>query len=363
MKPPVILIAASGTGGHLIPALVLAEEFSRRFEAKVHFVGSGRTLEVELIGLHGYPLARIDVTGISGLGVVGMLRFLIRLPRALWQTCNLMNTLRPDLVVGIGGYASVLPVFVAWCKGVPTLIHEAELHLGLANKVLARVATRISLAHAGTVVPYPSRAEFCGQPTRSSVLKLSTGSFLDKKITPENILILGGSQGSQFIDEQIPELSAIFKSKNVNIWHQARGTNVEQVRKRYAALGVTARVTAFIRDIHEAYAWSDLIISRSGAGSVTEIAQTGRPAIFIPFPSAADNHQVTNALPMVQSGRALIVEESENFLLHMESALVSALNPASWRKMGASAFTLDTSQAAAKIVDLGIGLIAAKNKA
>lgn len=309
------LIAASGTGGHLLPALYIAKEIQKQQpDAEILFCGAGRPLEQKIINEKGgYPLSIIEIVGLSRRGLRGLLEFLVKIPKAILQTREIFKTFQPDYVIGVGGYISVLPVVFARLYGKKSLIHEAEHSPGLANKLLSYFAHQATTAFPDVAFPNKKLKQIhTGQPLNPDLYNISE---------PEgdrNLLILGGSQGAEALDKMLPEVLAASDHK-FNIIHQCRQDNVESLQSRYQSLGLNAEVQSFIDDMPAAYAKSDFIISRAGLNSVKELEIVRRPSLIIPLPKAPEQKQ--NAEHLAEQGIAILVEESKNFKEDLTLAL------------------------------------------
>lgn len=328
-----VLIAASGSGGHLFPAVYIAQALNAiESDIAIDFLGSGRPLEASIFAKAGsYPVHTVKIAGVKDLGIVGAVKFLINLPRALFQTWQLLSSLRPDCIVGVGGYVTVLPIILGKLRGVPAWIHEAELKPGLANYVLSFFADKISVAFTETRMPVTKGVVCTGHPVRSGLEVVAATT--PRNSPPKNVLIIGGSQGASALDEALPALSELFRSHNVLIRHQCRKNNGDVVRKRYEEQGMHAEVTEFIDDMHEAYRWADIIVSRSGAGSVMEIGIVNKPSILVPFPFSQENHQVENAKLLSDRGKALICEEGPEFRARLQSVFEQVLDLSIYNRM------------------------------
>lgn len=318
-----VLVAASGSGGHLYPARLIIEALQAE-GATVSFVGSGRPLEETIIAPTGIPRFAIDTSGIKNLGIKGLFKFLISLPGAISQTLGILKKVRPDVVIGVGGYATFLPVSLARLKGIPQWIHEAERNPGLANYVLSFYTRRVSLAFPDAKMPSFARTVFTGHPVRKELRSLFESSDQLEK-GRKNILILGGSQGAKALDEAGVGLKEYFAAHHLSVWHQCRPENEVMVRDAYQEAGVDARVMPFIDALHEAYQWADLIVSRSGAGAVMEIGVVNIPTIFVPFPYAQGDHQTANARLLVDQGKAVLVKEGDDFVERLQIELEKLL--------------------------------------
>ncbi len=310
LKPRVVLFAASGTGGHLLPAVSIAEALVKLSTGyKPLFLGSGRPLEAKIVDSVGFERRTIKMVGVRRLGFRGWLRWLAALPSSFWSVFRLLWSERPALVVGVGGYVSVLPVIIARLLGIPTVIHEAEQEPGWANRCLSLFASEITAVHAGTRFPFGMRFHSVGAPLRGRFLELDYNTPTPE--APRRLLILGGSQGAESLDHACSELIGEFKAAGLEVFHQAREGNVNRLKELYAEAGVNAKVVSFVSDIAERYLWSDIIISRAGAGTVNEVAWSMRPAILVPLPKAVE--QFDNAARLSQSSSARIVEEGDQF--------------------------------------------------
>lgn len=324
-RPFRVLIAASGTGGHLFPALHIARAFRElQPDTIVEFIGSGRPLEEKLIDGNGYRRHVVATVGIKNRGLRGLLQFSLRLPKAFLGVWRLLSQFKPDVVVGVGGYTSFLPVTIGCMRGIPTWIHEAELKPGLANHVLAYYARKISVAFPQAVMPRRSRVVVTGHPVRKEV-----GEFMQQRHEPAEIrrvLITGGSQGAQGLDKGMLGLLDFVKARSLEIWHQTRKENVEQLSAAYSGKGIQAKVVPFIEDMVAAFRWADIIVSRSGASMTMELGVVNKPVIFVPFPYAQGDHQTANAKVMVDAGKALLVKEGDEFSARLKAALEMLLD-------------------------------------
>lgn len=335
-RPLKVLVAASGTGGHLIPALHIIRALQECSPAAViECVGAGKPLEEKIFVENGFKRHVISSVGIKRRGIIGAVQFLATLPLGVFQCFRLLRRYRPDVVVGVGGYVTVLPIVVARFMGIPTWIHEAELTLGLANRTLARFADRISLSFPETKVAGRAKPVLTGHPVRGE-LKLVERTTV-RPDAPNRLLVLGGSQGARSLDLLTSEIGPLLRDRGVEVVHQSRPENMELVVNSYRAAGVKASVVSFIDDMPGAYDWCDLLISRSGASTVAEVAAVNRPAIFVPYPFQQGTHQSDNARSLSKAGKAFVVEENEpDFIARFRAALESALEPSTYRQMRAA---------------------------
>jgi UDP-N-acetylglucosamine--N-acetylmuramyl-(pentapeptide) pyrophosphoryl-undecaprenol N-acetylglucosamine transferase len=336
-RPIHVLVAASGSGGHLIPALHIMRAIKELSpKAVVECVGSGRPLEERIIVSAGFKRHIIKSAGLKRGGIFGAFKFIQLLPVSIWQTVRLFRRFKPDVVVGVGGYVSVLPVVIARLLRIPTWAHEAEASPGLANTVLGYFAETISVSFEETRIRGGAKLVFTGHPVRPELREIDAVSI--REGAPRHLLVLGGSQGARGLDEGVPQLGEILLRRGVEVWHQCRPDSVDRVIAAYAASGVVAKVVPFIDQMEKAYRWSDLIISRAGASSVAEIGCVNRPAIFVPYPYQQGTHQSDNAAALARLGKALVVEElaDGDFVGRLGVALEEILDPDRYREIKAA---------------------------
>ncbi len=352
------MIAGGGTGGHLFPGVAVAEELRARDpEAEIRFVGTRRGIEHRVLPGLGWDLALIEVSGLKTVGLWGTIKGLFRLPRALWQARKLLVEFKPDAVVGVGGYASGPVVLMARLRGVPVAICEQNSIPGLTNKILGRFARKVFLTFDESKRFFkPSKVVMSGNPVRRGLIaKLSNaGTTTDAKQV--HVLISGGSQGAVAVNELASKaLIELSRERRIAIVHQTGERDLEATKQRYAEAGIEAECSAFITDMAAAYQRADLIIGRAGATTVAELAIAGKPAVFIPYPFAADNHQELNAREMAEAGAALMFKQSELTPEKLAEALRPLLDPETGpeRRAGMSAVMKQLAKpaAAATIVD------------
>jgi UDP-N-acetylglucosamine--N-acetylmuramyl-(pentapeptide) pyrophosphoryl-undecaprenol N-acetylglucosamine transferase len=349
-----LLIAGGGTGGHLFPGVAIAEELrAREPDADITFVGTKRGIEARVLPELGWKLELIEVSGLKTVGLAGAIRGVFRLPRALWQARRLIKQLAPDAVIGVGGYASGPVVLAARLRGIPTAICEQNSIPGLTNKLLGRFVRRVFVAFDGSRKFFKAKkVELVGNPVRRE-LAAKLASAATTGDDNAHVLVSGGSLGAVAVNELAAEaLCKLAKERPLAIVHQTGEKDLEPTRKRYADAGVDADCRAFIKDMAAAYATADLVIGRAGATTVAELAIAGKPAVFIPYPFAADNHQVLNAAEMAERGAALMFEQSGLTADKLADALRPLLaDPAKRAAMGAAMKSLAKPGAAAAVVD------------
>ena len=305
-----VIIAGGGTGGHIFPGVAIAEEFIKREAAAILFVGTGKKLEKDILDGLGFDNCAILVAGFKGKGPLRVLLALAKLPVSMWESYRIIRSFRPQLVIGVGGYASGPVVLIAHLLGIKTAVAEQNALPGLANRILGKFADRIFLTYRETKKWFPQKSTFVtGNPVRADfvasnrVEKEEGGSF--------TILVFGGSQGAHAINRAVlgalPHLCAAGLS--IRIIHQTGQDDLTYAAGVYRTCGISAEVLPFIRDMAAAYRTADLVICRAGATSLAEITVLGKAAVLIPFPFAVDDHQTKNALEMVKAGAAVMIEE------------------------------------------------------
>ncbi|HPF57467.1 MAG TPA: undecaprenyldiphospho-muramoylpentapeptide beta-N-acetylglucosaminyltransferase [Candidatus Competibacteraceae bacterium] len=307
-----VLIMAGGTGGHVFPALAVAERLHAHGTA-VTWMGTRRGLEAVLVPKAGIPMEWIGVTGLRGKGLHQRLLMPIMLGRALWQAGAILRRLRPAVVLGMGGFASGPGGLMARLLGIPLIVHEQNAIAGLTNRWLARVAGQVLEAFP-TAFPAARQAVTVGNPVRETIASLPPPKerFTRRRGRQRRLLVLGGSQGALALNQRVPRALALFEeSERPEVWHQAGGQLHEAAEVAYREAGVPARLTPFIEDMAEAYGWADLVLCRAGALTIAELAAAGIGAVLVPFPFAVDDHQTANARFLEQDGAACVCQQAE----------------------------------------------------
>jgi UDP-N-acetylglucosamine--N-acetylmuramyl-(pentapeptide) pyrophosphoryl-undecaprenol N-acetylglucosamine transferase len=297
---------AGGTGGHIFPALAVAKELAQR-GATVDWLGTAQGMEARIIPAENITFHSIGIKGFRGKGIVQKLLMPLLLCRAVFQAIAIIRTVKPSVVVGFGGFVAAPGGIAAKLMGKPLVIHEQNSVAGTSNRLLAKIAQR-------KLVAFPDvfkHALHVGNPVRATITQLES-RWVAKEPTKLRVLIMGGSLGAKAINDVVPfSLADIDKSIRPDIWHQTGRNKCEPVQQAYHDKNVDARVEEFISDVAEAYAWADVLICRAGALTVSEVAVAGVPAIFVPLPSAIDNHQYFNAKWLSDNGAAILVEQKE----------------------------------------------------
>ena len=306
-----VCIAAGGTGGHLYPGIALAQEMMRQdATSHVQFVGTPRGLEARVLPKLGFELYCIAVRGVMGTNPVRALVALAQLPYAIGQCIRLLRRKRSELVIGIGGYTSPPLLVAARCLGIPLVIVEPNVIPGMANRVLSRIANMVLLAFEEAKCSFGgARTRVVGVPLRREFQRCAE---IETKSRQHTILVFGGSQGSRAINRAVVRAVSLLTTHrpSLRILHQTGEADCLFVRHSYAERHLDATVVASLDDMPKAYAAADVVISRAGAGTIAELMACGKPAILIPFPSAAGQHQLRNAEIMVNAGAAVLIEES-----------------------------------------------------
>ena len=308
MSQKVALIMAGGTGGHIFPGLAVAEELRAR-GWRVHWLGAPGSMESRIVPTHGFALELIAFSGVRGKGFVTLALLPLRLLRAFWQALAVVRRVQPDVVVGLGGYITFPGAMMAVLVGKPLVLHEQNSVAGLANKVLSVVADRLFTAFPGVF----KKGQWVGNPLRTAFTRQpGPAERFAGRNGPLRLLVVGGSLGARALNEIVPKALALMPvEQRPRVIHQSGATQIDALRAHYAAAGVEAELTPFIDDTASAFAAADIIVCRAGASTVTEIAAVGAAAVFVPFPSAMDDHQTTNAEFLVNAGGGWLVQQRD----------------------------------------------------
>lgn len=302
-----VLIAGGGTGGHLFPGLAVAEALvALEPDVRLVFVGTARGIEARVIPPLGHPLHLVDVRPINRMGLVGTLRGALSVPASLLSMWGILSTERPDLVIGLGGYASGPAILAASLRGIPAVLLEQNAVPGLTNRLCAPFVRRAYLAFDESARYFdPSKVVVAGNPVRAGFVGPAT-----PPPTNGSLLIFGGSQGARALNRTVPDAMKLALPDRPVIHQTGRAAEAD-VRARYAELGVAADVRAFIDDMPSVLAGAALVICRAGATTLAELEAAGRPAILVPLPTAADDHQSANAAALERAGAAVLLPERE----------------------------------------------------
>lgn len=306
-----ILIMAGGTGGHVFPALAVAHELAAAGR-EVVWLGSVKGIENRLVPAAGLRLERVRVAGLRGKGLLSWLLAPLKLSVALWDAVRLVRRCNPAAVLGMGGFASGPGGLAARLLRYPLVVHEQNATAGLTNRVLAGWAQEVLAAFPGRFADRYS-ARVIGNPVRQEIMALpAPAERLTGRQGALRVLVLGGSQGALALNQAVPAgLSQVVESYPVAVWHQAGEATLAAAQQGYREQGVEARVEAFIDDMASAYAWADIVVCRSGALTVAELAAAGLGALLVPFPAAVDDHQTLNARYLVDAAAAVLIPQPE----------------------------------------------------
>ena len=347
-----VIIAGGGTGGHLFPGIAVAREIQRRKPgSKILFVGAEQGIETRIVPKEGFELRTLPVGGIKGLGVARQLRNLIGMVSGVFKARQILWQFKPDVVIGVGGYASFPMLSAAILGGYPRVIMEQNAIPGLANRVLGKWVNFAAVTDPRTDSYFGRRAVVTGNPIRPEFKSIPA----KRHVVPYTILIFGGSQGAQAINRAVIEaLDSLADWKDrVRFVHQTGERQLDEVKRAYAAKGFAADVRTFFNDFHEQYAAADLIVSRSGATTVAEIKAAGRAAILVPFPFATDDHQTKNARAMAEESAAILISNSDLNGERLSGAIRDLLSdPKRLGEIETNARRLAIVDAEARIVDL-----------
>jgi UDP-N-acetylglucosamine--N-acetylmuramyl-(pentapeptide) pyrophosphoryl-undecaprenol N-acetylglucosamine transferase len=305
-----VLIMAGGTGGHVFPALALARLLRER-AVKVIWLGTQKGIEARVIPAEGIPIEWLTVGGLRGKSLTTLLTAPWQITRALLQALKVMRRHRPAVVVGLGGFVTGPGGIAAWLTHRPLLLHEQNAVAGFTNRVLSHFSHHVLEAFPGSF-GRGSKARAIGNPVRRDIIDVPPPAERFKGRTgPLRILVIGGSQGAYRLNNVVPAGLAALTGVHFEVRHQAGEKWIEGARDNYAKAGVTADVRAFIESMGEAYGWADLVICRSGALTVSELAAVGVASILVPFPAATDDHQTHNARYLADAGAAVLIPEKD----------------------------------------------------
>jgi len=352
-EPPVeLLIAGGGTGGHVFPAIAIAQEWlSRGAEREVVLVGTQRGIEMKLVPQVGLPLETIRVAGLKGKGGTTLLKNLALLGTGLSDAFGVLSRHKPAVAFGVGGYAAGPMLLATWLRGIPNVIFVPNAKPGFTNKVLSRLAQRIATGYDVSARTWGEKASVTGCPVRAEFFSVPQR----KPEKPFHLLITGGSQGALPINRAfVDAMDQIAARKNdLQIVHQTGERDYNAVRTAYARREILAEVAPFLSNMAERFAWADVIVCRAGAITAAEVAATGRAAILIPFGRATDSHQLRNAQEMANAGAARLIPELELTAERLTREIFSLLDqPREIEKLSTTARRLAHPDAAREIVNL-----------
>jgi UDP-N-acetylglucosamine--N-acetylmuramyl-(pentapeptide) pyrophosphoryl-undecaprenol N-acetylglucosamine transferase len=357
-----VLIAGGGTGGHVIPALAIARQLRDVHQAEVRFVGTARGLETRLVPEAGFPLDLVRSGQLKNVSLRTRLRTALDLPLGVLECIRLIRDFKPHVVVGVGGYASGPGMLAAILLRVPTLAFEPNAMPGMTNRWVGRRVTAAAVNFSQTA-PYFRNAHVTGIPVRAEFFDIPP-----RTAAVSRLLVFGGSQGSRLLNQALPKIAGelLGRFPALEIVHQSGGRHEHETAKAFESAGLIGerigagerieprvRVQPYLDDMPAEFAAADLILCRSGASTVAELAAAGRPSLLVPFAAAADDHQKRNAEAMVEAGAARMVTETESSPDRLLSELVAMISdPAALHQMGERARSMARPNAAAEIADL-----------
>jgi len=304
-----VMILAGGTGGHIYPALAVAERL-REQGVSLCWLGSANGMEADIVPRHDIPFSAVRVRGLRGRGPFGWLLAPLMVAIATLQAVRVLLRARPRVVLGMGGFVSGPGGLAAWLCRRPLVIHEQNAVPGLTNRLLSRIATRVLAAYPGSFGPGIA-AGVTGNPVRASVAGIEPPATRARADGPVRLLVIGGSRGARSLNRGVPAALAALADRPVEVWHQTGTADLAATEAAYRALPLDARVTPFIEDMAAAYRWADLVVCRAGAITIAELTAAGVAAVLVPFPHAVDDHQTANARYLADAGAAVLLPDRE----------------------------------------------------
>jgi UDP-N-acetylglucosamine--N-acetylmuramyl-(pentapeptide) pyrophosphoryl-undecaprenol N-acetylglucosamine transferase len=310
-KSPTLLVMAGGTGGHIFPGIAVAE----MLEAKgwtIHWLGTEKRMEAEIVPEHGFEISFINIAGVRNKSLMERVKIPFKLLQSVLQSIAIIRKVKPDVVLGMGGYASAPGGFAAWLMRIPLVLHEQNAVAGMTNRYLAKIATKVLSAFPDA---FTKDVDFqvVGNPLRKEITELIP-VVPEHPSSSKKVLVVGGSLGAKILNDTVPQALKQIQLQNIDVWHQTGCGNQASVLTNYQQFGMTeskVKVTEFIDDMAAAYQWADVVICRAGALTVSELAMAAKPAIFVPLPHAVDDHQTKNAMYLVSCGAAKLLPQKD----------------------------------------------------
>ncbi|MFD2164974.1 undecaprenyldiphospho-muramoylpentapeptide beta-N-acetylglucosaminyltransferase [Thalassotalea euphylliae] len=308
---PKLLVMAGGTGGHIFPGIAVAKALELE-GWDIHWLGTANRMEADIVPQQGYKISFINIAGMRNKGWKELIKVPFKLLQSVMQSVKVIREINPDVVLGMGGYASAPGGVAAWLLRKPLVLHEQNAVAGMSNRYLAKIANTVLCAFPNAFKPNV-QANVVGNPLRKEMIEL-------EHVVPEQasetkkVLVVGGSLGAKVFNDTVPSAIKQIQQQQINVWHQTGKGNAEQVNASYEQHGIAndrIKVTEFIEDMAQAYEWADVVVCRAGALTVSELAMAGKPAIFIPLPHAVDDHQTKNANYLVQRGAAKLIAQRD----------------------------------------------------
>jgi UDP-N-acetylglucosamine--N-acetylmuramyl-(pentapeptide) pyrophosphoryl-undecaprenol N-acetylglucosamine transferase len=350
-----IIIAGGGTGGHVIPALAIAQQLKKQLDAELLFIGTARGIETRLVPQAGFPLELIQVGALKNVSLMTRAKTMFDLPRAIAASSRMLSDFDPEVVIGVGGYASGPAMVAAIRRRLPTLAFEPNVVPGFANRMIARWVSAAAVHFEETCQYFP-HCRVTGVPVRAAFFDIPM-----KTEGPPTLLVFGGSQGARAINQAMTTTESLAglraKIPGIHIIHQTGQRDYDRVLAAYQQSGISGEVHKFIDDMPGTFGRADLLVCRSGASTVGEITAAGKPAIFVPFPAAADDHQNVNARALERAGAAVVVEESNLGAAYLVDTIAALIGDAGrLQSMSTAAKSLAHPKAVEEIAEMVVRL-------
>lgn len=340
-----LMVMAGGTGGHVFPALAVANEL-RESGVNITWLGTKKGLEAKVVPGNDIAIEWVSVEGLRGKGKLSLFLAPFKLLRAMWQSAIAIRKVQPDCILGMGGFVSGPGGLVARLMGKPLVVHEQNAVAGLTNKYLAKFANKVMTGFPN-VKDLPSSAQWLGNPVRTSITPSNANAT-----EAVNVLIIGGSQGAHSFNVKLPRVFSALGDANVSVWHQSGRGRKGVVTAAYAEQNVNVKVTEFIDDMAAAYAWADLLVCRAGAMTIAECCAAAKPALLVPYPFSAGDHQKFNAQTLVKVGAAEMFDNQQIESPEFQAALAKLVSDKVILKdMGRQAFSLHKPNALLDVAD------------
>ena len=360
-----IVIAGGGTGGHVIPALAIAQQLKKQLGAEVLFIGTARGIETRLVPQAGFALELIQVGALKNVSLMTRAKTMFDLPRAIAASSRMLSDFDPEVVIGVGGYASGPAMVAAIRRRLPTLAFEPNVVPGFANRMIARWVSAAAVHFEETCRYFPN-CRVTGVPVREAFFAIPPKSISTEVAGAPTLLVFGGSQGARAINQAMTTIESLAglraRIPGIHIIHQTGQRDYDRVLAAYQQSGISGEVHKFIDDMPGTFARADLLVCRSGASTVGEITAAGKPAIFVPFPAAADDHQNVNARALERAGAAVVVEESNLGAAYLVDTIAALIGDARrLQGMSAAAKSLAHPKAVEEIAEMVVRLAAAEH--
>ena len=310
-KSPTLLVMAGGTGGHIFPGIAVAEMLQAKGWT-IHWLGTEKRMEAKIVPEHGFDISFINIAGVRNKSLIERLKIPFKLLQSVIQSISILRKVKPDVVLGMGGYASAPGGFAAWLMRIPLVLHEQNAVAGMTNRYLAKIATTV-LSAFPNAFRKDVKYQVVGNPLRKEITDLIP-VVPEHPTSSKKVLVVGGSLGAKVLNDTVPQALKQIHLQNINVWHQTGRDSQASVLANYQQFGMAedkVKVTEFIEDMAAAYQWADVVICRAGALTVSELAMAAKPAIFVPLPHAVDDHQTKNAMYLVSRGAAKLLPQKE----------------------------------------------------